>query len=47
MLTTDYPSGEIAAERAFGLADHAPARVNPITGPEHLRGKLIKEPIDE
>ena len=47
VLTTDYPSGEIAADRAFGLPDHAPARVNPITGPENLRGKLLQEPIGE
>ena len=47
VLTTDYPSGEIAAERAFGLADHAPARVNPVTGPENLRGKLLQEPLGE
>jgi len=46
VLTTDYPNGEIDAERAFGFADRAPARVNPITGPENLRGKLLKEPID-
>jgi hypothetical protein len=47
VLTTDYPHGEIAADRAFGLPDQAPARVNPITGPETLRGKLLQEPLGE
>ena len=47
VLTTDYPSGEIEAERAFGFADRAPARVNPVTGPEGLRGKLLQEPIGQ
>jgi hypothetical protein len=47
ILTTDYPNGEIDADRAFGFADFAPARINPITGPENLRGKLIQEPLGE
>jgi hypothetical protein len=45
VLTTDFPCGEIEAERAFGLPDRAPARVNPVTGPEKLRGTVVGEPI--
>jgi hypothetical protein len=45
VLTTDYPYGEIEAERAFGLADRAPARINPVTGPENCRGTIVREPI--
>ena len=45
ILTTDFPRGEIEAERAFGLPDRAPARVNPVTGPKNLQGKIIGEPI--
>jgi hypothetical protein len=41
ILTTDYPCGEIEAERAFALPERAPARVNPVTGPENLRGKVV------
>ncbi|MGD9648348.1 MAG: Ca2+-dependent phosphoinositide-specific phospholipase C [Pirellulales bacterium] len=47
LLTTDYPAGEIEPARAFGFADRAPARVNPVTGPEHSRGTLLAEPIGE
>lgn len=45
LLTTDYPAGEIAPDRAFSLPNQAPARVNPITGPEALRDTAISEPI--
>jgi Phosphoinositide phospholipase C, Ca2+-dependent len=45
ILTTDYPCGEIEPQRAFSLPDHAPARVNPVTGPEKLRGAIVAEPI--
>ncbi|MBX7165734.1 MAG: phosphatidylinositol-specific phospholipase C1-like protein [Pirellulales bacterium] len=44
ILTTDYPRGEIAADQAFALPDGAVARVNPITGPEQLRGMALSEP---
>ncbi|MBX9789095.1 MAG: phosphatidylinositol-specific phospholipase C1-like protein [Pirellulales bacterium] len=47
VLTTDYPPGEIAAERAFAFKELAPARVNPVTGPENVRGELLKEPLGE
>jgi hypothetical protein len=45
ILTTDFPRGEIESERSFGLPDHAPARVNPVTGPKNLQGKVLGEPI--
>lgn len=44
ILSTDYPSGEIEADRAFHLPDDAPARVNPVTGPANLAGKTVREP---
>jgi hypothetical protein len=45
VLTTDYPGGEIESERAFSLPEGAPARVNPVTGPDALRGMSVREPI--
>ncbi len=45
ILTTDYPPGEIEAERAFSLPNQAPARPNPITAPKELQATVIAEPI--
>lgn len=45
IVTTDYPVGEAPAEIAFGLPEQAPARVNPVTGPQDLHGELLAEPI--
>ncbi|HVU87385.1 MAG TPA: Ca2+-dependent phosphoinositide-specific phospholipase C [Pirellulales bacterium] len=47
ILTTDYPHGEIEADRAFGFPRLAPARVNPVTGPTAARGNELSEPIPE
>jgi hypothetical protein len=44
ILSTDYPPGE-RAESGYivEFGDGAVARVNPVSGPEHLRGKLFFE----
>jgi len=47
VLTTDYPRGEMATERAFGLPGGAAARTNPVTGPAAARTADITEPLPE
>jgi hypothetical protein len=45
IISTDYPTGERAAESAYIVAfpSAAPARVSPVNGPEALRGQTIGE----
>jgi len=46
ILTTDYPAGEIESSRAFAFPNGAPARVNPVTGPQDAAAdKALREPI--
>ncbi len=45
VLTTDYPRGEFAADRAFSLPGGAVARTNPVTGPTGERTSDVKEPL--
>ena len=44
IISTDFPAGEAHAETGYivKFADSAPARVNPVNGPEALRGKPLK-----
>lgn len=46
ILSTDYPVGEIEPERAFSLAEGAPARVNPVTGPAEQAEAMVREPLE-
>jgi len=43
IISTDFPAGEPHGETGYTVqfADQAPARVNPINGPEALRGKTV------
>jgi hypothetical protein len=45
ILSTDFPAGEAQADTGYCVEfpDSAPARVNPVNGPESLRGKQITE----
>jgi hypothetical protein len=44
IVSTDFPNGETQAETGFVVElDHAaPARVNPVNGPEALRGRTLE-----
>ncbi|HEY2892784.1 MAG TPA: Ca2+-dependent phosphoinositide-specific phospholipase C [Pirellulales bacterium] len=45
ILSTDFPSGEAQADTGYSVEfpSSAPARVNPVNGPESLRGKQVSE----
>jgi Phosphoinositide phospholipase C, Ca2+-dependent len=45
IVSTDFPSGEADAKTGYvvDFANSAPARVNPISGPESLRGRPVAE----
>ncbi|MGD9722516.1 MAG: Ca2+-dependent phosphoinositide-specific phospholipase C [Pirellulales bacterium] len=45
ILSTDYPAGEAAAQTGYVVEfpAAAPARVNPVNGPDALRGKAVAE----
>jgi hypothetical protein len=45
IVSTDFPAGEAHAETGYVVAfpDDAPARVNPVNGPEDLRGRAVGE----
>ena len=45
ILSTDFPHGEIEAQRAFGFPQQSPARVNPVTGPRARAGETVAEPL--
>ena len=45
IISTDFPTGEPHAETGYTVefAGGAPARVNPVNGPEALRGKAVSK----
>ena len=45
IVSTDFPAGEPDAQSGYVLkfAESAPARVNPVNGPEALRGRSVAE----
>jgi hypothetical protein len=45
ILSTDFPGGEADSKTGYVVqfADGAPARVNPVNGPEPLRGEPVRE----
>jgi hypothetical protein len=47
ILSTDYPAGEFPDADAFTFPNHAPARVNPVTGPSDCDQIYIVEPIPD
>ena len=45
ILSTDYPSGEAQTDNGYTVEfpDAAPARVNPVNGPEDHRGQSLAQ----